>query len=165
MTLLRMEVTNSMTSIRTSNSSFRNSLPSRFYLFQPQEPLVAAIITGNIEEVENILENNPEAVSVLDPEKRSPLHVASYMGYAEIVELLITKGNARVNCKDNQWLTPLHRACRSNAEVNMFDCRFGRVLSLKCLYYIDKMRVFIVDFRHLNDYSQYFTDFSHISHF
>jgi ankyrin repeat protein len=56
-------------------------------------------------------------VSSLDSEKRSPLHAAAFMGYAEIVEVLITKGSARVNTKDNQWRTPLHRACRSSAEV------------------------------------------------
>ena len=98
--------------------SFPNS--SRFCFFQPPAPLVHAILTGNIEEIEAILEEDPEAASSLDAEKRSPLHVASYMGYAEIVELLITKGNARVNSKDNQWLTPLHRACRSNAEASLF---------------------------------------------
>ena len=70
-----------------------------------------------MEEVEEILDQDPEAVSSLDSEKRSPLHAAAFMGYAEIVELLITKGSARVNTKDNQWRTPLHRACRSMAEV------------------------------------------------
>ena len=83
--------------------------------FQP--PLVHAILAGNVEEVEQILEQDPESVSSLDSEKRSPLHAAAFMGYAEIVELLITKGSARVNTKDNQWRTPLHRACRSSAEV------------------------------------------------
>ena len=35
-------------------------------------------------------------------------------------ELLITAGQARVNAKDNKWLTPLHRACRSQSEVKVF---------------------------------------------
>ncbi|KAK7944761.1 hypothetical protein WMY93_000489 [Mugilogobius chulae] len=47
--------------------------------------------------------------------KRTPLHAASYLGDAEIIELLILSG-ARVNAKDNKWLTPLHRAVASCSE-------------------------------------------------
>ncbi len=32
---------------------------------------------------------------------------------------MITAGGARVNAKDNKWLTPLHRACRSGSEVSI----------------------------------------------
>ena len=53
-----------------------------------QQPLVYAILAGNVEEVEQILEQDTESVSSLDSEKRSPLHAAAFMGYAEIVELL-----------------------------------------------------------------------------
>ena len=75
-------------------------------------------------------------VSYLDTEKRSPLHLAAYRGSREVVEILIVQvalhrhrhnhhhllhhllhllhqGGARVNTKDNRWLTPLHRACAS----------------------------------------------------
>jgi ankyrin repeat protein len=89
----------------------------QFKFLFPQPPLVHAVLNGNLEEVEKILEIDPEAVCCLDAEGRSPLHAAAFMGYQDIVEILITKGNARVNSKDNQWLTPLHRACRSSAEV------------------------------------------------
>ena len=54
-----------------------------------------------------------------DFEKRSPLHSAAYCGEAEIADLLIMNG-ARVNTKDNKWLTPLHRACCSKSEVKYF---------------------------------------------
>uniref|UniRef100_A0A671RXH9 Serine/threonine-protein phosphatase 6 regulatory ankyrin repeat subunit A-like n=1 Tax=Sinocyclocheilus anshuiensis TaxID=1608454 RepID=A0A671RXH9_9TELE len=40
---------------------------------------------------------------------------AAYLGDAEIIELLILSG-ARVNAKDNKWLTPLHRAVASCSE-------------------------------------------------
>ena len=53
-----------------------------------------------------------------DFEKRSPLHSAAYCGEAEIADLLIMNG-ARVNTKDNKWLTPLHRACCSKSEVRL----------------------------------------------
>jgi len=86
------------------------------FMFQP--PLIHAILAGNLDEVQEILDSSPDAASVLDSEKRSPLHAAAFAGYADIADLLITKGSARVNTKDNQWLTPLHRACKSSAEVN-----------------------------------------------
>uniref|UniRef100_A0A8D0D5R9 Ankyrin repeat domain 44 n=1 Tax=Sander lucioperca TaxID=283035 RepID=A0A8D0D5R9_SANLU len=51
-----------------------------------------------------------------DAEKRTPLHAAAFLGDAEITELLILSG-ARVNAKDNMWLTPLHRAVASRSEA------------------------------------------------
>ena len=90
------------------------------FILQP--PLIHAILAGNLDEVQEILDSSPDAASVLDSEKRSPLHAAAFAGYADIADLLITKGSARVNTKDNQWLTPLHRACRSSAEVIMSLC-------------------------------------------
>ena len=52
-----------------------------------------------------------------DSEKRAPLHAAAYCGEAEIADLLILSG-ARVNTKDNRWLTPLHRACCTKSDVS-----------------------------------------------
>lgn len=124
-----------MTMTLPKTQEVRSKLPAHLVLnnmIPPmQAPLVHAILAGNIEEVEQILEQDPEAVSSLDTEKRSPLHAAAFMGYAEIVELLITKGNARVNSKDNQWLTPLHRACRASAEVFISN----RSSSLNLIFY------------------------------
>lgn len=85
--------------------------------FVLQPPIIHAILSGSYEDVQNILQENSDAASALDAEKRSPLHAAAFAGYSDIAELLITEGKARVNAKDNQWLTPLHRACRANAEV------------------------------------------------
>uniref|UniRef100_A0A4W5M5D5 Uncharacterized protein n=1 Tax=Hucho hucho TaxID=62062 RepID=A0A4W5M5D5_9TELE len=56
--------------------------------------------------------------SLQDNEKRTPLHAAAYLGDTEILELLILSG-ARVNAKDNKWLTPLHRAVASCSEVRV----------------------------------------------
>jgi serine/threonine-protein phosphatase 6 regulatory ankyrin repeat subunit A len=84
------------------------------YLFQP--PLVKAIFTGDVEEVQLLL-GQKEDVNLQDSEKRSPLHAAAFRGDPCIVEALILSG-ARVNTKDSKWLTPLHRACCSGSEVN-----------------------------------------------
>lgn len=39
----------------------------------------------------------------------TPLHIASWKGYADVVELLLVAG-ASVNAKDRKGLTPLHLA-------------------------------------------------------
>ena len=55
-------------------------------------------------------------VCLQDNEKRCVLHAAAYCGEADIADLLILYG-ARVNTKDNKWLTPLHLACSSRSDV------------------------------------------------
>lgn len=87
-------------------------------LFQP--PLIKAIFTGDVEEVQLLL-GQKEDVNFQDSEKRSPLHAAAFRGDACIVEALILSG-ARVNTKDSKWLTPLHRACCSGSEVCFVMC-------------------------------------------
>lgn len=51
-------------------------------------------------------------------EKRTALHAAAFCGDSQIAELLIAY-SARVNAKDNRWLTPLHRACCNKRDVRM----------------------------------------------
>lgn len=81
-----------------------------------QPPLVKAVLSGDTEEVCYLIAQK-EDVNYLDSEKRSPLHVAAFCGYARIIEVLLENG-ARVNAKDTRWLTPLHRACHSGSEVS-----------------------------------------------
>ncbi|ESP01753.1 hypothetical protein LOTGIDRAFT_70175, partial [Lottia gigantea] len=85
--------------------------------------LVQACFHGDPDEVRSLLykkeDVNYQVNNVLnscDEEKRSPLHAAAYCGESEISDLLILSG-ARVNAKDNKWLTPLHRGCGSKCEV------------------------------------------------
>ena len=82
-----------------------------------QPILIRAIFSGDPDEVERIVEDDPSEVHKLDEEKRSPLHAAAFMGDASVVRTLLGLGKARVEIKDNRWLTPLHRACRAGAEV------------------------------------------------
>ena len=51
-----------------------------------------------------------------DCEKNSALHIAAHFGHDEVANQLLLSG-AKVNLKDGQWLTPLHRACRKDNEV------------------------------------------------
>ncbi|CAB1443078.1 unnamed protein product [Pleuronectes platessa] len=81
---------------------------------QEQPSLLRAIFNVDPGEVRSLIFKK-EDVNIQDNEKRTPLHAASYLGDAEIIELLILSG-ARVNAKDNKWLTPLHRAVASCSE-------------------------------------------------
>ncbi|KAK1797807.1 hypothetical protein P4O66_008163, partial [Electrophorus voltai] len=81
----------------------------------PQPPLVQAIFSGDPDEIRMLIYKS-EDINALDTEKRTPLHAAAFLGDAEITELLILSGRARVNAKDNMWLTPLHRAVASRSE-------------------------------------------------
>ncbi|KAF5284185.1 hypothetical protein FQR65_LT00185 [Abscondita terminalis] len=75
-----------------------------------EEPLlVQAIFSGDIREVQNVLECQGD-VNLQDCEKRSPLHAASYKGDVDIAALLLEHG-ACINSRDSRWITPLHQAC------------------------------------------------------
>lgn len=114
--------------------------PPVLCLFQP--PLVKAIFTGDVEEVQLLL-GQKEDVNFQDSEKRSPLHAAAFRGDPCIVEALILSG-ARVNTKDSKWLTPLHRACCSGSEVSC-------VMSLSvCLQQICSINLHWKVFRQIN---------------
>ena len=79
--------------------------------------LIRAIFGGDESEVREILENDSESINYVDSDKRSPLHAAAFRGDSNIVETLVTLGGARVNTKDNKWLTPLHRACAAKVQI------------------------------------------------
>ncbi|XP_030625731.1 serine/threonine-protein phosphatase 6 regulatory ankyrin repeat subunit C [Chanos chanos] len=79
-----------------------------------QAPLVQAIFSRNADEVRVLLQRR-EVVTALDPECRTPLHAAAWLGDVHIMDMLIAAG-ANVNAKDKAWLTPLHRATASRNE-------------------------------------------------
>ena len=83
--------------------------------------MVRAIFSSDLSEVSRVLEDDPDECHLLDGDKRGALHAAAFVGDADVVEAVITQGNAKVNSKDNQWLTPLHRACRASADVSADD--------------------------------------------
>lgn len=74
---------------------------------------------GDVDEVEELLsDGSPEEVNYQDGERRSVLHAAAFCGFHQVAALLISRG-ARVNAKDNKWVTPLHRACSVGYEVSL----------------------------------------------
>ena len=106
-------------------------------LFQPS--LIQHIFNSDSGEVLRLLEQNEDSsdsgghgcsaaeVKQLDAEKRSPLHAAAFMADLDIVEIILDHVD-NVNVKDNQWRTPLHRACRSSGEVRTSTTCAGKSL-------------------------------------
>ena len=88
--------------------------------FVLKPPLAQALFSEDTDEFLRTLEASPEDARQLDSEKRSLLHAAAFLGEVEITKALLAleiEPEIDVNAKDNNWLTPLHRACKSGNEV------------------------------------------------
>ncbi|MGV8119912.1 MAG: ankyrin repeat domain-containing protein [Candidatus Xenobiia bacterium LiM19] len=68
-----------------------------------------AVIKGNLSVVKCLLQKDPQAVNLRTVKGLSALHLASEMGYSDIVKLLVKKG-APVNVRDFHAMSPLHWA-------------------------------------------------------
>lgn len=74
-------------------------------------PLIQAIVQGNVERVEELLDqgtsaNSPVSISRLINMKKPPLSLAAIAGQLEIAKLLLERG-AKLECKDSDGFTPL----------------------------------------------------------
>jgi|GEM_PF-5690551 len=80
-------------------------------MFEPMPPLHQAAEKGDLERVATLLEAAPSLVdSLLRPNTPdTPLHLASWQGHVQVVELLIARG-ADVNARGDGGRTPLHYA-------------------------------------------------------
>ncbi|KYQ88352.1 hypothetical protein DLAC_11052 [Tieghemostelium lacteum] len=73
---------------------------------------------GNKEEVTRLLkENTKEILFIKDSFEQTPLHVACFEGYTDVVSLLVKKGS-KIEQKDRNGWTPLHCA----ASAGHFKC-------------------------------------------
>uniref|UniRef100_A0A1X7SHU1 Uncharacterized protein n=1 Tax=Amphimedon queenslandica TaxID=400682 RepID=A0A1X7SHU1_AMPQE len=85
-------------------------------------PLFNAVASGSIEAVDILLTNGARTDVVSQRSFNAgifyhgtPLHCASKTGNADIIKLLITKGNADVNAVDKDNSTPLFNAVASGS--------------------------------------------------
>ena len=76
--------------------------------------MIRDVINNRTEEIARLLKENPLKCVVSDPTRRTPLHLAAWLGRTEIVELFLKHECYSVNCRDTDLITPLHRACRNN---------------------------------------------------
>jgi len=72
-------------------------------------PLHIAAINGRNLVIEKMIQTGASVVDTLSTEGASPLHYAAFHGHFETCRTLLNRG-ASLDLKDNQGLTPLHRA-------------------------------------------------------
>ena len=82
--------------------------PSRDEQFASTVQLFNAVEVGQLQKVKELLNNTPALVNVKNEGRQTPLHLAAYYGYKEIIQLLLANG-AEVDPRDNDGRTPLHQ--------------------------------------------------------
>jgi ankyrin repeat protein len=75
----------------------------------PPKGIHSAVLTGNLEMVQTLLQASPNFAVEKDDKGRTPLHYAAMVGRLDIAELLVAN-KADVNARDNHGVTPLHLA-------------------------------------------------------
>ncbi|XP_017240130.1 ankyrin repeat-containing protein NPR4-like [Daucus carota subsp. sativus] len=110
-----------------------------------QTSLHLASMLGHFEFAKSLLSYMPAFGSRLDSQGRSPLHLASANGYADIVKLLLLEHDQKIcSVPDEDGRTPLHLAVMNGqyesvselikVESNLVDQELGKVLHL-CVTY------------------------------
>ena len=59
-----------------------------------------------------MIKNYPEAVNSNDCRGYTPLHTAVMLGNEELVNILLSEGNANTGIQGHRLITPLHLACQ-----------------------------------------------------
>ena len=80
-----------------------------------QTPLMAAVLRGNIQSVEYLL-NNGADVTIGEKDGYTPAHGAGFQGRAAIMKLLHEKGVDVKSITHDDGYAPLHRACWGREE-------------------------------------------------
>ena len=88
-----------------------------FKLFSSiEEDFLVAVASGNIQEVKRLI-NSRVDINTRDKDGQTPLILATYKGYKEIVIILIKNG-ANVNIKDkNGWTALTYALAKKHNEI------------------------------------------------
>jgi ankyrin repeat protein len=105
--------------------------------------LAEACAAGEVERVERLLADAPEALNALTGDGWTPLHLAAFFGHARVAEFLLGEGaQARAVSSNTNGNTPLHAALAGNhtfvaallmghgADVNAADAAGWRPLHI-----------------------------------
>jgi ankyrin repeat protein len=74
---------------------------------------------GIFGDVDRMLSSNPNLVNEVDQFGQTPLHLASFEGFQDVVELLVTSGSS-LSIQDKNGWTPLHCAS-SNRHLHIVE--------------------------------------------
>jgi ankyrin repeat protein len=75
----------------------------------PCDALQRAAQSGQVSDVDSLLQNKTYSINCHDPRGWTPLHYAAFNGQAKIIPMLLAHG-ATVDAADNDGATPLHAA-------------------------------------------------------
>lgn len=94
-------------------------------LFYEKYPLHAAVRSGDVDAVKELIEESPSMISARAGLGVTPLHLAAINGHSVIVKLLIHAG-AALEAEESTGLRPLHQAVRHRRQdVAELLLRFG----------------------------------------
>ena len=79
---------------------------------RPREwtPLHGAAMSGDVDEVRELLQSDEYVVNCVDGDGWTPLHEAANWGHLDVVWVLVSEFRADVNACDDKGYTPLHKA-------------------------------------------------------
>jgi uncharacterized protein len=97
--------------IRSFRGAEATELLRQYTKPDPSKMICQAAFEGKLDDMQQLLRENPKLVFSKDGEGRTALHLAALQGQREAVELLLSK-NAAVAARDNVGWTPLHCAAR-----------------------------------------------------
>ena len=99
------------------------------------EQIRDAIMENDLEAVNELIEENRGIVNIENSARKTPLYIASYFGYIDIVELLVTNG-ARIDHQDTRggWTALCLAASRGHLHVVEYLIIQGANVNLKNHY-------------------------------
>jgi ankyrin repeat protein len=98
----------------------------------PCDALLRVAASGEVSDVESILQTKPDPVNCRDTQGWTPLHNAAFNGQTKLIQILVEHGDA-VDATDKEGATPLHAAAfaghpdaievllQSGARINALD--------------------------------------------
>ena len=119
--------------MKRNKIKFKNS-PTKEYHKAIQDRLKKAIMTNNLEEFREIMDNRYDFIDINKPidkfQKYSPIHYAALYGYFEMMQNLIEKYKADVNLVSSDKWSAIHLSAYKGYLELLVDLHLSLMLLL-----------------------------------